>query len=226
MNMNTIEARLILPGSGSHLYVAYAFDATSAIRIYNRLEPSQKEIPEMPRYGMTMELQGEFDKMRWFGRGPHESYWDRKTSAAIGYYEGTVWEQYHPYVRPQEFGNKTDVRWIALKNDEDIGLLIIGDEPLSMSAWQILIDDIEHKQKHEPNRHATDIKPRDLVTLNIDHKQMGLGGDNTWGAKVHPQYRLPYKEYAYGFSLIPISQNSKSLWELAKIEKVNKSINQ
>ncbi len=219
----TIETRLKLPGSGAILKINYEFSSDGAIRISNQLLPSQQIMPELPRYGMTMELRGEFINMSWNGRGPQESYWDRKTGAAIGLYSGSVWDQYHPYIRPQEFGNKTDVRWMSLKNDEELGLLIVGEEPLSMSAWQILYEDIEHKKKHEPNRHTTDIKPRDLVTLNIDHKQMGLGGDNSWGAKAHPQYTLPYKAYSYSFSIIPVDKSSKSTWEIVKAQKVNNS---
>lgn len=213
---STIEVALKLPGSGATLKVKYTFASNGTIHIINQLIPSDQKMPELPRYGMTMELSGEFTEMSWFGRGPQESYWDRKTGAAIGVYHGTVWDQYHPYIRPQEFGNKTDVRWMALKNADGMGLLIVGDNPLSMSAWQLLYKDIEHKQKHEPNRHTTDINPRDLVTLNIDHKQMGVGGDNSWGAKVHTQYTLPYQEYTYSFSLIPFNGNSTSVWELAK----------
>ena len=124
---------------------------------------------------------------------------------------------YHPYIRPQEFGNKTDVRWMTLLSEDGAGLLIVGDAPLSVSAWQLLYDDIEHKQKHKPNRHTTDIKARDLVTLNIDHKQMGVGGDNSWGARVHDEYTLPYQEYSYSFSLFPLKSKSESPWILANI---------
>ncbi|MCG8305798.1 MAG: DUF4981 domain-containing protein [Cytophagales bacterium] len=221
---SAIETLLKLPGSGARLKIQYIFGNDGCIRIVNHLIPSEEDMPEMPKYGMTMEIHEEFTEMHWFGRGPHESYWDRKTGAAIGYYHGTVWDQYHPYVRPQEFGNKTDVRWMALKNKAGAGILIVGDEPLSMSAWQLSLKDIEHKQKHEPNRHTTDIKPLDLVTLNIDYKQMGVGGDNTWGARAHPQYMLPYGEYEYSYSIIPLDRNFDSVWALAKKHKTNRSI--
>lgn len=213
---NTIEATIKLAGSGAILLIKYHFSSNGSIHISNQMMPSAAKMPELPRYGMTMELPGEFSNMSWFGRGPQESYWDRKTGAAIGVYEGSVWDQYHPYIRPQEFGNKTDVRWMVLKNEDGLGLLIVGDNPLSMSAWQLLYKDIEHKAKHEPNKHAVDIKPRDLVTFNIDYKQMGVGGDNSWGAKVHDEYTLPYQNYEYSFSIIPVSNNSASSWELAK----------
>ena len=156
--------------------------------------------------------------MSWYGRGPQETYSDRKTGAAIGYYEGTVWDQYHPYVRPQEFGNKTDVRWMALQNSEGMGLLFVGNEPMNMSSWQVEMADLEHKEKGQPNRHAYDIKPRDLVTVNIDYKQMGVGGDNTWGAPVHDQYKIFAKEYTYGFKIIPFIGGSDNIWNLCKLK--------
>jgi len=206
-----------LPSSGSILRVEYTFYSNGIIAIENHLLPGNQDLPELPKIGMTFEMPGNYLNMSWFGRGPQESYWDRKTGAAIGYYSGTVWDQYHPYVRPQEFGNKTDVRWMALQNDEELGLLIVGDEPMNMSAWQIQISDIENKEKNETNRHAIDVNPKDLVTLNIDYMQMGLGGDNTWGAPVHPQYKIPAKEYKYGFSLIPFDGKIDKIWGLSKM---------
>ena len=117
----------------------------------------------------------EFHNLSWYGRGPHESYQDRKTGAAIGVYSGTVWEQYHPYVRPHENGNKTDVRWIALTNDEGIGLMAVGMPLLSASAHQFLPQVLKYIP--DSQRHGNEIKPGDLIRLNIDYQQMGVGGD-------------------------------------------------
>jgi beta-galactosidase len=85
-----------------------------------------------------------------------------------------------------------------------------------MSAWQVQISDIENKKQNEPNRHAIDVKPKDLVTLNIDYLQRGVGGDNTWGAPVHDQYKIPAKEYQYDFTLIPFEGDKEKIWELSK----------
>jgi beta-galactosidase len=213
-----ISTELVLPASGSTLTIDYFIISNGMIRISNHFKPGGTDLPELPKIGMTLEMPGGFLNMSWFGRGPHESYWDRKTGAPVGYYSGTVWEQYHPYVRPQEFGNKTDVRWMALQNETGLGLLVSSPQPMNMSAWQLQISDIENKKQNEPNRHAIDVKPKDLVTLNIDYKQRGVGGDNTWGAPVHDQYKIPAKEYKYSFNIIPFAGNEEKIRELSRIK--------
>ncbi len=212
----TIYTVLDLPASRSTLKVDYSISSNGMISISNHFIPGHTDLPELPKIGMSLEMPGDYLNMSWYGRGPYESYWDRKTGAPVGYYTGTVWEQYHPYVRPQEFGNKTDVRWMALQNDNGLGLLVVAPQPMNMSAWQIQLSDIENKKQNEPNRHAIDVKPKDLVTLNIDYKQRGVGGDNTWGAPVHDQYKIPAKEYKYNFTLIPFEGNKEKIWELSK----------
>ena len=86
---------------------------------------------------MTLTLPAEFDNMQWFGRGPHETYWDRKTGARVGLYQGEVLDQHHPYIRPQENGNKSDVRWVALTNGDGVGLLAVGMPLLDVSALPV-----------------------------------------------------------------------------------------
>ena len=168
------------------------------------LKHIKDSLPRLPRMGMLLQLKGEFTNMEWFGRGPHESYWDRKTGAEIGRFSGTVWDQFFPYTRPQEFGNKTDVRWMSLTNKDGLGLLAAGKD-LSTSAQQIEPEDLLHPGPQAPNRHANDIKPKDVVTWNIDYQQMGVGGDNSWGAKPMAKYLLQEKEYSYSFRLRPFN---------------------
>jgi beta-galactosidase len=120
--------------SYSKYQINYNFYRDGAIRITAFFNTKKINLPELPRIGLQLILPAEFDSLIWFGRGPHESYWDRKTGAAIDLYEGTVWEQYVPYVRPQENGNKTDVRWLALFNDNGIGLMAVGDPVFSSSV--------------------------------------------------------------------------------------------
>ena len=168
-----------------------------------------RRLPNLPRLGMQMVLKGEFENLWWRGRGPHETYWDRKSGAILGHWKGTVWEQYHPYIRPQENGNKTDVRWLSLTNAEGHGLLVVGDPVLDFSAHHFLPEDFDPGPK-KTQRHAIDLERRDLVTLNLDYKQMGVGGDTSWGARPHPQYTLPAREYAYRFRLRPYSARKQA----------------
>jgi beta-galactosidase len=134
---------------------------------------------------MQLAIPGEFNMMTWYGRGPHESYWDRKSGASVGIYSGPVEDQIHEYVRPQETGNKTDVRWVALTNKDSVGLLAVGMPLLSVSAWPYTMQDLENA------RHIHELPRRDTITVNLDYKQMGVGGDNSWGARTHPEYTLP-----------------------------------
>jgi beta-galactosidase len=160
--------------------------------------------------------------MEWYGRGPHESYPDRKLGARVGRYRGTVAEQQVPYIRPQENGNKTDVRWVALTDDRGVGLLAVGMPHLSVSAHHNVLEDFEspeagYKERHEAvNRHVTDVKPRDLVSLNLDHRQMGVGGNNSWGQETIRKYRLLESSYRYSFRLRPFGADQANPAELAR----------
>ena len=190
------------------------------------LAPGQ-ELSNLPRVGMQLTLPGEFQRLSWFGRGPHENYWDRNSGAAIGLYKAKVRDQVHGYMRPQENANKTDVRWVALTNTEGHGLMAVGDQPLSASAWPYSQADIDFNALTDgaasasglvpvTSKHASDVPFRDLVTWNIDFKQMGVGGDTSWGRPVHKQYTLPPKDYRYGFTLIPLSADQADLPTLAR----------
>ena len=156
--------------------------------------------------------------MEWYGRGPHETYWDRKSSGEIGKWQGTVWDQLHKYPRPQETGNKTDVRWMSLSNAAGIGIKIRSESmPLSMSAWQLDMEELTFKVGEKgaesasglvpvTSKHGADLFPQDIITWNIDYKQMGLGGDTSWGRMVHDEYTLHENEYSYSFRIIPFKK--------------------
>ena len=180
-------------------------------------------LPEIPRMGMQMQLPVEFANLKWFGRGPHENYSDRKTSADVGLYESTVADQYVPYIRPQENGYKTDTRWLTLTDDSGNGILVSGDPLFCFAALNNIHDDFEspgklslyRKDAKTANTHTNDVKPRELVNLNVDLGQMGVGGDNSWGAQIHPQYRLFDSKYEYSFRLRPVVKEDDVL-KLAK----------
>ncbi|MFX0013042.1 MAG: glycoside hydrolase family 2 TIM barrel-domain containing protein [Promethearchaeota archaeon] len=192
----------------------YTIYGSGDVFVESEMSSVPTDLPELPRFGMTLTLPNELERISWFGRGPQESYWDRKIGAAIGIYSGTVWEQYHPYVRPQENGNKTDVRWIALSNNEGLGLLAVGLPLLNVSAHQFEMERLDYIEG--VNRHSNEVKPGDVITLNLDYKQMGVGGDNSWGAPVHAKYTLPAKGYSYSFRLRPFSSDEEPLIKLSK----------
>ena len=212
-----IEVTSLIPAGSSKYFTTYRILSSGDLLITNRFIPGREGLPELPRFGQTMALPAEFDNITWYGRGPHESYWDRKTSAAVGVYNGKVLDQYHPYIRPQENGNKTDVRWVALTNDNGLGLIAVGMPLLNVSASHFPIENFENGPEKEQH-HPFDLKRHDFVILNLDYKQMGVGGDTSWGdrARPHPEYTLFAQEYTYSFRLRPISQKDGSPMALSK----------
>ena len=196
------------------LQVTYSIRPNGAINVCMNIVPGNKQLPEMPRLGMRMILPEEYEMMTWLGRGPHENYADRKTSAAVGLYSSTVWDRYHHYVRPQETGNKTDVRWVALRNKTGDGILISGSNPLNVSAWNFMMEDIDYVPFNVQRKHGGSIEKKDMVWLNIDHKLMGVGGDTTWGAQVHPQYTITPQEWTYDFTIQPLHGNEDPVKQL------------
>ncbi|MBC8190951.1 MAG: DUF4981 domain-containing protein [Candidatus Marinimicrobia bacterium] len=189
------------------LVLNYVINGQGMTDISMNLKVEAESLPEIPRYGMTFKLPGSLKQVEWFGRGPHESYWDRKTSAAIGRYSSSIWDQYFPYVRPQETGNKTDVRWMAVYDEEGNGMMAYGDPLLSTAAHQYdyeLLDFVSKAQRHG----RTYVKPGSIVTWNIDLQQMGVGGDNSWGARPHDAYTLQAQDYSFNFRLQPFNKRN------------------
>jgi beta-galactosidase len=157
-----------------------------------------EDAPELPRFGINMQMPMEFDNLKYYGRGPWENYSDRNTAAFIGEYSSSVDEQYYPYIRPQENGNKTEVRYFELRNKEGQGLKFVGMQELNFTALHYLLEDFDPGiQKKQ--RHTIDVWKRKMVNINIDLAQRGLGGDNSWGYLPHDQYLLTGKSYKYSF---------------------------
>lgn len=179
--------------------VDYLISTDGKITVSVKFTKKGNNLPELPRFGMVLQMPTEFNQMAWFGRGPGETYQDRKFNALIDLYEGDVTSQATAYIYPQENGNKTDVRWMAFRNKKGIGFLFSGDVPLEMSAHHYSISDFDSEPKH-----YYELPSQDFVEITIDHLQMGVGGDNTWGYKPHREYRLFESSYSYNFSIVPI----------------------
>jgi beta-galactosidase len=211
-----VEVAMTLHAGGAGYTTTYDVFGTGDIVVTNHFVPGDTTLPDLPRLGTRLVLRGAFDSVTWYGRGPQESYVDRKTGAAVGLYRGTALEQYHPYIRPQENGTKVDVRWIALTNREGIGLLAVGLPLLSATALPFLQEDFDEGMAKR-NRHTYDVTPRDLVELKLDAAQMGVGGDNSWGARPHAEYRIPVREYTHRFRLRPFARRDGSPVTLSKL---------
>ena len=205
---NTIHSVYRLPErvGGSQATVDYTVGAEGEVMVDLTFIPSCDTLPLMPRFGATLTLDGSFDRVRWFGRGPHASYEDRKSGAFVGLYEGDVWDQYFPYDRPQENGNKTDVRWMELLSG-GVTASVSGCPTFSSSVYMFPNDDLAEPSPPKHQRHISDVVRKDLVTWNIDFRQMGVGGDNSWGAYPHQQYLINAKRMNFSFTLTLINKN-------------------
>ena len=210
-----VDVESVIPVGNSRHTTRYTVLGSGDVLVDVAFAPGAPGLPELPRFGMQLTLPRAFDTVTWLGRGPHESYADRKASAAVGMYSGSVDEQFHPYVRPQETGYKTEVRWIALARADGIGLLAVGRPLVGAAASRFLHDDFEYGPE-KGQRHPTDMTPRNLVVLNVDLGQMGLGGDDSWGAKPHDEYMLFAKPYEYSFRLRPFAAGDESPVALAR----------
>jgi beta-galactosidase len=179
----------------------YLIHNNGDIEITGGIDMEGKDLPELPRFGMRMELPGTYGNLNYYGRGPWENYLDRKTSAFVGNYEDTVANQFTlTYIRPQESGYKTDVRWLTLTDGTGHGLKITGTQPLGFSALNISTESID-PGKRKSQKHPTDLKVEDKVFLHLDLKQRGLGGLNSWGELPLDQYRLEDNSYSYSYTL-------------------------
>jgi len=180
------------------------------IRVQNHFE-KKPGLPSLPRLGMNLQLSKTFDHVEWLGRGPFENYSDRKLAAQVGRFTNTVADHYVPYVRPQENGYKTDVRWLSLREDGGQSTLKVeADETISFSVHnnlqqdfmpQMAVPSAGNEAPRAVASHLNDIKARDLVSLNIDYGQSGVGGDNSWGARALSSYSLSETHYQYSFWL-------------------------
>ncbi len=184
------------------LNISYLIHGNGDIKINYIFDTLKKDLPDIPRIGMMMILPEEFENIEWFGRGPWENYCDRNTAAFVDRYKSTVTDQYYDYISPQETGYKTDTRWLTLTDRTGSGWKITGDPLIGFSALHFSPEDLTGEIRGQ--RHSVDMKPRKEIYLNIDLKMMGVGGDNSWGAKPHEQYRIKPGKYKFSYILSPI----------------------
>ena len=160
-------------------------------------------LPVVPKIGLSLQLEKKYSNLSWYGRGPHESYPDRKHGAFIGQYIGTVKEQYYPYIRPQENGNKADVRWASVGSGSGSGLIIYGIPVFNLSVHQYSLENLTEAT------HTYMVDDDGPVTVNMDHLVMGLGGDDSWNPRTHKEYLINPGSYRYSF-VLRFSDNIKT----------------
>ena len=195
-----------LPATNSHIKTQYVVYGSGELKISETLLLQKDTLPEIPRLGITFTMPDSFQQIEWFGKGPHENYIDRNSGARVAKYQKKISEIHTHYIRPQENGQRTEVRWLTLQN-ESIGVVIKSNKHFEFNVLPYANEDLDPGLKKQ-YRHSIDIKQKDFITLNLDDKQMGVGGDTSWGAKPHPQYTIPAnKNYQYQFMIIPFDKN-------------------
>ncbi|GAA0182604.1 beta-galactosidase LacZ [Clostridium sediminicola] len=190
-----IISEYFLKGTSSFIKVKNIIDIKGKIKISLSLTPGN-ELPEIPEIGMMFILDKTYSNLKWYGRGPHESYWDKKTGAKIGIYKGKVENQFVQYLAPQECGNKVDVRYMEVKDDNNRGIVFSGESTLEINALPYTPHELE---KYD---HPYKLPKIDKVVVRVNYKQMGVGGDDSWQAKTHPDFTLyANRNYEYSFTI-------------------------
>ena len=209
----SFKVQYILPNNEATVFINYFIENDGSLKLDYAFSPNKKELPNLPRIGIYLTIPTNFTDVSWYGNGPDETYWDRKTGVKTGVYSGKIEAQFHRYLRPQETGNKTDVRWMEVIS-ESIKLSVISNKLLNSSVWPFGMKELDFKSDDAvksasglvpvTKKHGADIKIGKTIQWNIDYLQMGVGGDTSWGRLPHPEYMISAnKSYNYSFTIQP-----------------------
>ena len=210
-----VTAAYDIPATRSKLQILYTVQPNGIVLVQQDLdmpEPDttatqqrgRRNINAVPmRYGMELQMQKQFNRIRFYGKGPEENYIDRNNFATLGVYDQKLSEQYWPYLRPQESGNKTQVRWWRVTNDKGMGLEFRSTVPMECSALPYMTDDLSVGEE-KAQQHSGDLIERPFTSVHISQRQMGIGCVNSWGAWPRPEYQMPYEDYSFQFAIIPV----------------------
>jgi len=207
------KVNYILPNNEAKVEVQYTLKSDGSLNIDYGFTPNQNNLPNLPRLGMYITLPADFTDISWYGKGATESYWDRKTGVKTGLYSARILDQFERYLRPQETGNKTDIRWVRVSSS-DLTLEVTSNTFLNTSIWPFNMTEIDFKSGDATEsasglvpvttKHGADINIGENLQWNIDYLQMGVGGDTSWGRLVHPEYTISAnKTYQYSFKITP-----------------------
>ncbi len=198
-----LTAKYELPSVAGQVAITYSINNKGEILVNTQLMNISGDLPVLPRFGNNFIIDSTYDNVNWYGRGKHENYQDRKTSALVGSHKAKVEELYFEYIRPQENGYRTDIRTLAFTNAAGKGIEFSAPELFGFSAHHQYNSDFDEGDKKQ-QRHTYDIIKRDLININIDHSQMGVGGDNSWGFMPRAQYQIPASNLQFSYMIRPI----------------------
>ena len=207
VNDNSVVAQIEMPTVKGAITMTYTLQPDGAVLVRQQMHCEQEGREAwLFRYGMQLQMPKQYDSVKYYGRGPHENYCDRNSSEFLGVYSNKVKDEYYPYVRPQESGNHTDIRWFQV-TDGQRGLQFSSNAPMECSALPYLVEDLDAgaMKDHRWGQHSGDLVERPLTQVHIQQRQMGLGCVNSWGARPLPPYMLPAnKDYDFTFVIEPI----------------------
>ena len=201
----SVVAVLYMEATESTLTLTYTLKENGEFMVEQDLKvnPDAAQKPHLLRYGMELQMPKEFGAIEFYGKGPNENYSDRNNADNIGLYSQKVEDQYYPYIRPQESGNKTQVRYWKVLNAQGLGLEFYSDATMECSSLNYLTSDL-YPSEEKAQWHSGDLTPRDFVSVHISQRQMGLGCIDTWGSWPGEEHQLPYKDYNFKFVIKPI----------------------
>ncbi len=203
-NLVVVTAKYDMPSVSAKLTLTYRIDKQGAIEVTQSMTTDKNaQVSNMFRFGMRTELNKQLANIQYYGRGPIENYADRNNCTNIGKYVQTVDEQFYSYIRPQETGTKTDIRWWNQTNKGGNGIQLVGKAPFSASALHYTMESLDDGLEKD-QRHSELVPKTDYVNFCIDKVQMGLGCVNSWGALPLEKYMVPYQDYDFTFVIKPI----------------------
>ena len=198
-----LTANFEMPEVKAELMLRYRINAAGEVTVTEKMTTDKEaKVADLFRYGMQLQMPASFSKLEYYGRGPEENYIDRHSSAFIGKYEANVKDEYYPYVRPQESGNHTDIRYFSIFNPTTgKGITFEGYAPMECSAIPYLIEDLDAgiEKEHAWGQHSGDLVEKGLVQLNIQQRQFGLGCIDSWGSSPMEKYRMHYQDRCFSF---------------------------
>ena len=199
-----VETAYEMPGVSAKLNLTYVINNEGAIKVTQKMTTDKKaKVSNMFRFGMQMQMPRSFETIEYYGRGPIENYIDRNHCTDLGIYRQSVTEQFYSYIRPQENGTRTDIRWWRMINKAGNGIEVVAASPFSASALHYTIESLDEGWSKQQG-HSPEVEEADLTNLCIDKIQAGLGCVNSWGCIALPEYQVPYQDYEFTFILSPI----------------------
>ena len=198
-----LTANFEMPEVKAELMLRYRINAAGEVAVTEKMTTDKEaKVADLFRYGMQLQMPASFSKLEYYGRGPEENYIDRHSSSFIGKYEANVKDEYYPYVRPQESGNHTDIRYFSIFNPTTgKGITFEGYAPMECSAIPYLVEDLDAgiEKEHAWGQHSGDLVEKGLVQLHIQQRQFGLGCIDSWGASPMEKYRMHYQDRCFSF---------------------------